>query len=99
RQAQAARMPRLWHALHAGTSIGRDDGFIGRRMCGVLPLPSDGGGTWLISPSVVRFLVLKRTPYCWRMAAAAGRCTVCLKRCFCPPFPILPSLPPTTARC
>ena len=38
RADQAARMPGLRHALHAGASAGRDDGFVRRRLRGLLPL-------------------------------------------------------------
>ena len=38
-QDQAARMPRLRHALHPGTSARRDDGLLRRRLRRLLPLP------------------------------------------------------------
>ncbi len=33
---KTARVPRLWHALHAGKAAGRADGLVGRRVRGVL---------------------------------------------------------------
>src|SRR5437660_697240 len=44
RPAQAGRLSRLWHTLHAGTAAGRDDGVVGGCLCRLLSLSPSGRG-------------------------------------------------------
>lgn len=48
RLEETARLPRVWKAMHTGKSAGRDDGFLGRRMCGILSVWKNAGTYWKV---------------------------------------------------
>ncbi len=78
---QTARVPGVRHAMHARAPAGRDDGVVGRRVRGVLPLPPDRAGdrrdgrpSWPLICSRLRVRCpSRRTPMCSSRTAAGGR--------------------------